>query len=50
MTTAIHLGQNYERNLETYKFTNFEQIENLFSITQNLVVGRSFRNIKCEDD
>ena len=49
-TAAIHLGQNYERNLETYKFTNFEQIENLLSITQNLVVGQSFRIFKCEDD
>ena len=38
MRAAIHLEQNYERNLETYKSTDFEQIENLFTINQNLVV------------
>ena len=38
MRVAIHLGQNHKKNLETYKFTNFEHIENLFSVAQNLVV------------
>ena len=38
MRAAIHLEQNYKKNLETYKFTNFEHIESLFSVAQNLVV------------
>ena len=48
---VIHLGQNYEKNLETYKFTNFEQIENLFSVTQNLVADSLLEilNVKTID-
>lgn len=36
MRAAINLGLNYERNLENYKFTNFEHVENLFSVAQVL--------------
>ena len=38
MRAAIYLELNYERNLETYKSMNLEQIENLLTITHNLVV------------
>ena len=38
MRAVIRLGQNDKKNLETYKFTNFEQYWKLnISITQNLV-------------
>ena len=42
------LGQNYERNLETYKSTNFEQVENLFSMTQNVVVDNSTETLNVK--
>ena len=37
MKAAIHLGQNYVANLEVYRNTNFEELQNLFGITQRLI-------------
>ena len=37
MKAAIHLGPNYTEILEVYKNTNFEEVQNLFGITQKLV-------------
>ena len=37
MKAAIHLGPNCIENLEVYRNTNFEKIQNLFGITQKLV-------------
>ena len=41
MKAAIHLGPNYTENLEVYKNSNFEEIQNLFNITQKLVLEHS---------
>ena len=41
MEAAIHLGPNYTENLEVYKNTNFEEIPNLFNITQKWVSEHS---------
>ena len=32
---AIHFGRDFEENSETYKYMKFENIENVFNITQN---------------
>ena len=37
MKAAIHLGLNYAEDLETYKNMNFEQIQNLFNITETIL-------------
>ena len=34
MKAAVHLGPNYKENLEVYRNTNFEELQNLFDITQ----------------
>ena len=41
MKAAIHLGPNYLANLEISKNTNFEEIQNLFNITQKLILEHS---------
>ena len=41
MRAAIHLGLNFLKILEVYMNTNFEEIESLFSITQELILGHS---------
>ena len=41
MKAAIHLGPNYTENLKVYKNTNFEEIQNLFGITQKLFLEHS---------
>ena len=38
MKAAIQLRPNYTENLEVYKKTNFEEIQNLFNITQKLAL------------
>ena len=35
MKAAIHLGPDFLMNSEIYKNTKFENIENVFNITQN---------------
>ena len=35
---AVHLGPNYTENLEVYRNTNFEKLQNLFDITQRLIL------------
>ena len=37
MKAAIHMGPDYTEILEVYKNTNFEELQNLFHITQKLV-------------
>ena len=34
MKAAIHMGQSYNENLEVYRNMNFEELQNLFHITQ----------------
>ena len=38
MKAAIHLGPNYVEILEENRNTNFEEIQNLFDITQKLIL------------
>ena len=38
MKAAIHLGPNYVANLEVFRNTNFEELQNLFDITQKLIL------------
>ena len=40
MKAAIHLGENYNDNLFTYKNTNFEAFKTLFDITQKLILNQ----------
>ena len=49
MIAAIHLWPNYVSNSEIYKNTKFENIENVFNITQNLIQEHSeeILNAKC---
>ena len=35
---AVHLGPNYKDIFEVYRNTNFEQLKNLFDITQRLIL------------
>ena len=35
---SVHLGPNYNENLEGYRNTNFEDLKNLFDITQRLIL------------
>ena len=43
MKAAVHLGPMYSENLVVYKNTNFEEIQILFCITQNLISGPLWR-------
>ena len=36
MKAAVHLGPNYTKNMELCKNANFEEIQNLFNVTQRL--------------
>ena len=38
MKAAIHLGPNYIEILEVYRNTNFEELQNLFDITQRFIL------------
>ena len=38
MKAAIHLGAIYVENLEVHRNTNFEELQNLFDITQKLIL------------
>ena len=39
MKAAIHLGPNYVEHLDVYRNTNFEELQNLFDITQKLILN-----------
>ena len=41
MEAAIHLGPNYNENLEVYTNTNSEEIQSLFGITQRVISEHS---------
>ena len=49
MKAAIHLGRNFQENSGIYKNMKFENIENVFNITQILVKEQSAENSECED-
>ena len=49
MKAAIHLGPDFLENSEIYKNTKFENIKNVFNITQNVDKGTFWRNSECED-
>ena len=38
MKAAVHLGPNCNENWEVYRNTNFEELKNLFHITQRLIL------------
>ena len=40
MKAAVHLGPNYTEILEGYRNTNFEELQNLFDITQKWILER----------
>ena len=50
MTAAIHVGPNYTENLEVYKNTNFEEIQNLFGITQKLILDHPEEILNVKHD
>ena len=35
---SVQLGPNYNENVEVFKNTNFEELNNLFDITQRLIL------------
>ena len=39
LKVVIHLGPNYVEILEVYRNTNFEELQNLFDITQKLILN-----------
>ena len=39
---SVHLGPNYNENLEVCRNTNFEELKTLFDITQQLILGQNF--------
>ena len=39
---SVHLGPNYNENLEVYRNKNFEELRTLFDITQQLILGENF--------
>ena len=41
MKTVIHLGLTNEKNMEILKYRNFENVENSFTVTGNLVMENS---------
>ena len=47
MKAVIHLGPNYVEILEVYRNTNFEELQNLFDITQKLMLDHQaeIRNV-----
>ena len=46
MKAAIHLQPNYKENLEVYKSTNFEELQNLFDISQKLILEHEAEILK----
>ena len=42
MKADIHLGQDFLENSEIFKNTKFENIENVFNITQKIFLKRAF--------
>ena len=38
MKASVHLGPNYNENLEVHRSTTFEELKNLFDITQRLIL------------
>ena len=41
MKTVIHLGLLNEKNMEILKYRNFENVENSFTVTENLAMENS---------
>ena len=39
MKAAVHLGQNYNENVVTYKNTKFAALKTLFDVTQKLLLN-----------
>ena len=50
MKAAIHLGPDYLQNLEVHKNTNFDEIQDLFNITQKLISETFWRDSECAYD
>ena len=49
MKAATHMGPDYIDNLEIYKNTNFEELQNLFDITEfGIIQARG--DFDCEND
>ena len=46
----VHLGPNYNENLEVCRNTNFEELKTLFDITQEFDLGPEFRDSECFHD
>ena len=47
---AVHLGPNYTEELEVYRNTNFEELQNLFYITQKLIVDHQAEILDVSPD
>ena len=41
MKTVIHLGFTNEKNMEIFKYRNFENVENSFTVIENLMMENS---------
>ena len=44
MKASVHIGPNYNEKLEVYRNTNFEELKNLWVITQRLIEEQLFRS------
>ena len=49
-TASVHLGPNNTENLEVHSKTNFEELQNLFDITQRLILEHEAENFECITD
>ena len=50
MKAAVHLGPIYVENLEVYRNTHFEELENLFDITQKQMSDRQGEILNVKND
>ena len=50
MEASVHLGPNYNQILEGYGNTNFEDLKNLFDVTQRLILEHDAEISECIHD
>ena len=48
MKAAIHVGHNFNENLEVHRKPNFEELQNLFHITQKLILHHEVEILKVK--
>ena len=50
MKAAIHRGPKYIEISEENRNTNFEEVQNLFDLTQSLILDHQDDILKCDND